>query len=93
MRKDPVTNIYSISTISGTGNVEYVIVRGLIIRKDYKFLLCKYFQQHVSLSESVRMKPRYLMMVILYETTTQRCYFPGLIWWRNLWNVIWKVKE
>ena len=42
-RKDSVTNIYGISTTSGTENVEYVIVRGLIIRKDYTFLLCVYF--------------------------------------------------
>ena len=37
--KDPVTNIYGISTTPGTENVEYVMVRGLIIRKDYTFLL------------------------------------------------------
>ena len=81
-RKDPATNIYSISTTSGTGNVEYVIVRGLIIRKDYKFLLCRYFHQHISLSErgeSVRMKPGYLMVVIMYETTTQKYCFPGMV--------------
>ena len=62
-RKDPVTNIYGINTASGTGYVEYVMVRGLIIRKDYKFLLCNYFHQHISLgerSESVKMKPGYL---------------------------------
>ena len=44
-RKDPVTNIYGISTTPGTENVEYVMVRGLIIRKDYTFLLCIYFHQ------------------------------------------------
>ena len=81
-RKDPATNIYGTTTTSGTGSVEYVIARGLIIRKDYKFLLCNYFHQHLSLGErgeSVRMKPGYLMVVIMYETTTQRCYFPGMV--------------
>ena len=33
-RKAPATNIYGITTISGKGNVEYVIVKRLIIRKD-----------------------------------------------------------
>ena len=42
-KKDPVTNIYGISTTPGTENVEYVMVRGLTIRKDYTFLLCIYF--------------------------------------------------
>ena len=81
-RKDPVTNMYDISTTPGTGNVEYVMVRGLIIRKDYTFLLCIYFHQHISLCErreSVRMKAGYLMTIIMYETTTQRYYFPGMI--------------
>ena len=78
-RKDPATNICGISTTSGTGSAEYVIARGLIIRKDYKFLLCKYFHQHISLSErgeSAGIKPGYLMVVIMYETTTQKCNFP-----------------
>ena len=96
-RKDPVTNIYGISTTPGTENVEYVMVRGLIIRKDYTFLLCIYFHQYISLgerNESVRMKAGYLMMVIMYESTTQRCYFPRMFSLvENLWNVIWKVKE
>ena len=73
------------------------MVRGLTIRKDYTFLFCIYCHQYISLgerSESVRMKAGYLMMVIMYESTTQRCYLLGcLVWWRNLWNVIWKVKE
>ena len=50
-RKDPVTNIYDISTTPGTENIEYVMVRGLIIRKDYTFLLCIYFYQYISLGE------------------------------------------
>ena len=33
-RKAPATKIYGRNTISGKGNVEYVIVKGLIIRKD-----------------------------------------------------------
>ena len=33
-RKVPAINTYSITTISGKGNVEYVIVKCLIIRKD-----------------------------------------------------------
>ena len=33
-RKVPATNTYGITTISGEGNVEDVIVKGLIIRKD-----------------------------------------------------------
>ena len=33
-RKVPATNTYGITTISGKGNVEYVIVKYLIIRKD-----------------------------------------------------------
>ena len=81
-RKDSVTNIYGINTTSGTGSVEYVIARGLIIRKDYKFLLCNYFHQHVSLGErgeSVRMNPGYLMVVIMYETTAQKCYFAEMV--------------
>ena len=80
-RKDPVTNIYGISTTPGTGNVEYVVIRGLTIRKDYTYLLCNYLHQHISLgerSESVRIKAGYLMMVIMYETATQKCYFPGI---------------
>ena len=79
-RKDPVTNIYNISTTPGTENVEYIMVRGLTIRKYYTFLLCIYFYQYINLgerNESVRMKAVYLMMVIMYESTTQRCYFPG----------------
>ena len=40
--KDTVTNVYDISTTPGTENVEYVMVRGLTIRKDYTFLLCIY---------------------------------------------------
>ena len=69
-RKDPVINIFGIHTASGRGNVEYVIIRGLIIRKGYKFLLYNYFHQDISLSErreSVKMKPGYLMVVIMYE--------------------------
>ena len=81
-RKDLVINIHGINITSGTGSVDYVIARGFIIRKDYKFLLCKYFYQHISLGErgeSVRMKQGYLMVVIVYETTTHRCYFPGMV--------------
>ena len=77
-RKDSATNVYDISTTPGTENVEYVMVRGLTIRKNYTFLLCIYFHQYISLgeiSESVRMKAGYLMMVIMYESTTQRWYF------------------
>ena len=80
-KKDPVTNIYGISTTLGTESVEYVIVRGLTIGKDYTFLLCIYFHQYISLgerSESVRMKAGYLILVIMYESTTQRCYFLGM---------------
>ena len=33
-RKVPATNTYGITTISGKGNVEYVIIKCLIIRKD-----------------------------------------------------------
>ena len=33
-RKVPVTNIYGITTISGKGNVEYIMIKYLIIRKD-----------------------------------------------------------
>ena len=79
--KDSVTNVYGKSTTPGTENVEYVMVRGLIIRKDYIFLLCIYFHQSTSLgerNESVRMNAGYLMMVIMYESTTQRCYFYGM---------------
>ena len=36
-RKVPATNTYGITTISGKGNVEYVIVKYLIIRKDDVF--------------------------------------------------------
>ena len=81
-KKDPVTNIYDISTTPRTENVDYVIVRGLIIRKDYTFLLCIYFHQYISLgerNESVRMNAGYLMMVIMYESTTQRWYFLGCL--------------
>ena len=77
-RKDPVTNVYDISTTPGTENVECVLVRGLIIRKDYTFLLYIYFHQSINLGERneiIRMKAGYLMMVIMYEGTTQRCYF------------------
>ena len=73
-RKDSVTNAYDISTTPGTENAEYVMVRGLIIRKDNTFLLCIYFYQYISLdegNESVRIKAGYLMMVIMYEGTTQ----------------------
>ena len=81
-KKDPVTNIYGISTTPGTENVEYVMVRGLIIRKDYIFLLCIYFHQYISLAErneSVRMNAGCLWMVIMYESTTQRWYFLGCL--------------
>ena len=50
-RKDPVTNVYNISTTPGTENVEYVMVRGLTIRKDYTFLMCIYFHQYISLGK------------------------------------------
>ena len=79
--KDSVTNIYGISTTPGTENVEYVMVRDLIIRKDCTFLLYTYFHQYISLgerNESERMNAGYLMMVIMYESTTQRCYFPRM---------------
>ena len=33
-RKVPATNIYGITTISGKGNVEYIMIKCLIIRKD-----------------------------------------------------------
>ena len=36
-RRVPVTNTYGITTIPGKGNVEYVIVKYLIIRKDVVF--------------------------------------------------------
>ena len=77
-RKDLVTNVYDISTTPGRENVKYVMVRGLTIRKNYTFLLCIYFHQHVSLgerNESVSIKAGYLMMTIMYEGTTQRWYF------------------
>ena len=50
-RKDSVTNVYDISTTPGTENVEYVMVRNLIIRKVYTFLLCSYFPQYINLGE------------------------------------------
>ena len=77
-RKDSVTNVYDISNTPRTENVDYVMVRGLTIRKNYTFLLCIYFHQYISLgerSESVRMEAGYLMMIIMYESTTQRWYF------------------
>ena len=80
-RKDPVTNICDLSTTPGTENAEYVLVRGLIIRKDYTFMLCIYFHQYISLgerNESVRMKAGNLMIVIMYESTSQRYYFSGM---------------
>ena len=90
-RKDSVTNVYDISTTPGTENVEYVMVRGLTIRKNYTFLLCIYFHQYISLgerSESVRMKAGYLMMDIMYEGTTQRWYFLVVEFVEcSLWNV------
>ena len=33
-RKVPATNTYGITTISGKGNVEYIMIKSLIIRKD-----------------------------------------------------------
>ena len=81
-RKDSVTNVYDISTTPGTENVEYVMVRGLTIRKSYTFLLCIYFHQYISLgerSESVRKKAEYLMMIIMYESTTQMVFSSGRI--------------
>ena len=33
-RKDPATNICGTNTISGTGNVEYIRVKGLVLRND-----------------------------------------------------------
>ena len=36
-RKVPATNIYGITTIPGKGNVEYVIVKYLIVSKDVVF--------------------------------------------------------
>ena len=77
-RKDSVTNVYVISTTPGTENVEYVMIRGLTIRSNYTFLLCIYFHQYICLgerNESVSIKAGYLMMVIMYEGTTQRWYF------------------
>ena len=77
-RKDSVTNVYDISTTPGTENVEYVMVRNFIIRKVYTFLLYSYFHQYINLgerNESVRMNAEYLMVVIMYESTTQRWYF------------------
>ena len=64
------------------------MVRVLIMRKDYTFLLCIYFHQYISLgkrSENVRMNAGYLMMVIMYENTLRDVIFLGcLVWWRNL---------
>ena len=77
-RKDSVTNVYHISTTPGTENVEYVMVRVLTIRKNYTFLLYIYFHQYLNLgdrNESVSINAGYLMMVIIYESTSQRWYF------------------
>ena len=48
---------------------------------DYTFHMI--WRPYVNLyaDESVRMKPGYLMVVIMYETTTQRCYFPERVIW------------
>ena len=57
------------------------MVRSLIIRKEYTFLLCIYIHQYINLgerNESVRMNAGYLMIVIMYVSTTQRYYFPGV---------------
>ena len=77
-RKDSVRNVYDKSTTPGTENVEYVMVRGWTIGKNYTFPLCSYFHQYINFgerNESVRMNAGYLMMVIMYESTTQRWHF------------------
>ena len=90
-KKDPVTNVYNISTTPGTENVEYAKVRGLTIRKNYTFLLCIYFHQYINLderNESVNINAEYLMMVIMYEGTTQRWYFLVVEFMEcSLWDV------
>ena len=95
-RKDSATNICGTYTTSGTGNVGYVRVRGLVLRNDTvipcseNMVVMTNFCGHVfhmiwrsylSLfgGRSVKIKAGDLMVVILHETTTQKCYFPGMV--------------
>ena len=95
-RKDPATNMCGTNTTSGTGNVEYVIVRGLVLKNDTAIpcseiiavmirfcdhILHMIWKSYLNLyaGESVKIKPGDLMVVILYETTRQNYYFPGMV--------------
>ena len=85
-RKDPATNICGTLTTSGTGNVGYVIVRGLALKNDVMpcsenivkivrfcgHVFHMFWKSYLNLNagESVKIKPGDLMVVILYETTT-----------------------
>ena len=84
------------NTTSGTRNVEYVIIIGLVLKNGtvipcseiiavmIRFcdhILHMIWKSYLNLyaSESVKIKPGDLMVVILYETTTQNYYFPGMV--------------
>ena len=95
-RKDPATNICGTNATSGTGNVGYVRVRGLVLRNDtvipcsenmvvminfcgHVFHMIRISYLNLYAGESVKIKPGDLMVVILYETTTQKYCFPGMV--------------
>ena len=67
------------------------MVRGLTIRKSYTFPLCIYFHQYINLgerNESVSINAEYLIIVIMYEGTTQRWYFLVVEFMEcSLWDV------
>ena len=95
-KEDPATNICGTYTTSGTGNVGYVRVRGLVLRNDtmipcsktiavmikfcdhvFHMIWKSYLNSYAGKSEKI--KPGYLMVVILYETTAHKYYFPGMV--------------
>ena len=80
-RKDQAIKIGGSNTISGRGNVWYVIVRGLVLRNDTVIPCSEIIDQHIGSNErgdSERIKPGDLVMVMLYKIITQKCYFSGM---------------
>ena len=88
-KKEPATIIYG--TIATSGRFRGLVFRNETVVPCSKITsvmirLCGHvfhmiWRSYLNLyaSDSVRMKPGYLMVVIMYETTAQKCYFPGMV--------------
>ena len=94
-RKDPAIKICGTYNTLGTGNIGYVRVRDLALKNDVMpcsenivkiVMFCGHvfhmiWRSYLNLyaGRSVKIKPGDLMVVILYKTTSQKYYFPGMV--------------